>query len=55
MVECVAFGWGDKDESLQLGSLFDVCYNIQVNQFAGNENVQAVLRDARGSDVSMAG
>ncbi|HEY3297495.1 MAG TPA: single-stranded-DNA-specific exonuclease RecJ, partial [Armatimonadota bacterium] len=42
MVECVAFGWGDKDESLQLGSLFDVCYNIQVNQFAGNENVQAV-------------
>jgi len=46
-VECVAFGWGAASDAFQLGSLIDVCYNIQVNHFAGNESVQAVLRDAR--------
>lgn len=46
-LDCVAFGWGDRDEAFRVGSLVDVCYNIQVNHFAGRETVQAVLRDAR--------
>ena len=53
-VECVAFGWGGSDAALQVGSLLDVCYNIQINQFAGMETVRAVLCDARASDVGIA-
>ena len=50
-VDCVAFGWGESEEAFRLGSLIDLCYNIQINQFGGKENVQAVLRDARISDA----
>jgi len=49
-VECVAFGWGDSEPAFRVGTPFDVCYNIRVNQFAGRETVQAVLCDARASD-----
>jgi single-stranded-DNA-specific exonuclease len=48
-VECVAFGWGDREESFKLGSCIDLCYNIQANRFGGQETVQMVLRDARPS------
>ncbi|MHB1191343.1 MAG: single-stranded-DNA-specific exonuclease RecJ, partial [Armatimonadota bacterium] len=34
-IECVAFGWGDREEAFQLGSSFDVCYNIQINRWNG--------------------
>lgn len=50
-LECVAFGWGDREEAFHLGSLIDVCYNIQINQFGGRETVQAVLRDARPANA----
>jgi single-stranded-DNA-specific exonuclease len=46
-VECIAFGWGEREDAFQIDSLLDLCYNVQVNQFAGNETVQAVLTDAR--------
>jgi single-stranded-DNA-specific exonuclease len=48
-VECVAFGWGGREESFKLGSCIDLCYNIQANRFGGQETVQMVLRDARSS------
>ena len=48
-LECVAFGWGEHEDAFQLGSCVDVCYNVQINQFGGNETVQAVLRDAGNS------
>lgn len=48
-LECVAFGWGEQEDAFQLGSCVDVCYNVQINQFGGNETVQAVLRDAGNS------
>lgn len=51
LLDCVAFGWGDRDEAFHLGSLIDLCYNIQVNRFNGTETVQAVLRDARESSI----
>jgi single-stranded-DNA-specific exonuclease len=49
MIDCVAFGWGEKDAAFRLGSLIDVCYNIQVNRFNGSETIQAVLKDASNS------
>ncbi len=52
-LECVAFGWGDKDEALRVGSLIDVCYNVQINQYGGRETVQMVLRDARPSNATI--
>ena len=48
-LECVAFGWGDREDAFGVGSLVDLCYNVQVNQFGGREIAQAVLRDARPS------
>ena len=48
-VECVAFGWGNREEAFKLGSCIDLCYNIQANRFGGQETVQMVLRDARPS------
>ncbi len=48
-VECVSFGWGDRDEAFRVGSLVDLCYNIQINHFGGRETIQAVLRDARAA------
>lgn len=50
-VECVAFGWGDVEDRFRVGGLIDLCYNIRINQFAGMEIVQAVLRDARSSEA----
>lgn len=49
-IEFVAFGWGERDEGFQIGSLVDVCYNIQINQFGGLETVQGVLCDAHPSE-----
>ena len=46
-VECIAFGWGEMEDAFQIDSLLDVCYNVQVNHFAGMERAQAVLMDAR--------
>ena len=45
--ECVAFGWGDREDLFRVGSLVDLCYNVQINQYGGRESVQMVLRDAR--------
>ena len=49
-IDCLAWGWGENDEEFRLGSLIDVCYNIQINKFNGTETAQAVLKDARVSD-----
>lgn len=52
-IECVAFGWGDRESAFGIGSLVDVCYNIQINHYNGQEKVQMMLRDARPSDASI--
>jgi hypothetical protein len=52
-LECVAFGWGENDDFLRVGTLIDLCYNIRINRFNGLETVQAVLRDARSSDAAV--
>ena len=51
-LECVAFGWGERESTFRIGTLVDVCYNIQINHFNGQERVQMMLRDARPSDAS---
>ena len=50
-LECVAFGWGAQESAFRIGSLVDVCYNIQINHFNGQERVQMMLRDAKPSDA----
>ena len=52
-LDCVAFGWGERDSAFRIGSLVDVCYNIQINHFNGQEKVQMMLRDSRASDASI--
>ncbi|MCX6374651.1 MAG: single-stranded-DNA-specific exonuclease RecJ [Armatimonadetes bacterium] len=52
-LECVAFGWGESEEAFRVGSLIDLCYNIQINEWGGRETVQMVLRDARVSEAVM--
>lgn len=52
-LDCVAFGWGERESAFRIGSLVDVCYNIQINHFNGQEKLQMMLRDARPSDASI--
>jgi single-stranded-DNA-specific exonuclease len=49
-VDCIAFGWGDREEAFKLGGRIDLCYNIQTNRFNGRETAQLVLRDARKTE-----
>jgi single-stranded-DNA-specific exonuclease len=51
IVECVAFGWGELESRFSLGNYTDFCYNIQINKYNGNTSVQAMLRDARSTEV----
>lgn len=48
-IDCLAWGWGEHDEEFRLGSLIDVCYNIRINTYNGNETAQMILKDARVS------
>lgn len=52
-IECVAFGWGLQESAFSIGSLMDVCYNIQINHYGGNVRVQTVLKDARHSEAAI--
>lgn len=48
-IDCIGFGLGDFANSLQLGSLVDLCYNVRFNTFNGYESVQLVAKDIRES------
>lgn len=50
-IDCLAWGWGEHEEEFRLGSLIDVCYNIRINTFNGNETAQMILKDACVSDA----
>jgi hypothetical protein len=44
-VECIAFGQGAAYDSVQVGSHLDLCYNIRLNVYGGNETIQLTVRD----------
>jgi hypothetical protein len=48
--ECVAFGFGELDDTVQIGKDIDVCYTIRLNTFNGTETVQMVAKDFRIQD-----
>ncbi|MDH7481093.1 MAG: single-stranded-DNA-specific exonuclease RecJ [Armatimonadota bacterium] len=48
-IECVAFGWGESEQLFEIGATVDLCYNIQINEYAGFKVVQLVLKDAKPS------
>lgn len=48
-LECVAFGWGENERLFKIGALVDLCYNVQINEFAGFRSVQLVLKDIKPS------
>lgn len=48
---CIAFGMGELAESVQLGSVIDLCYNIRLNTFNGVESVQLIGKAIRSSYV----
>jgi single-stranded-DNA-specific exonuclease len=43
--DCIAFGKGDAYDTLQVGSGVDLCYNIRLNEFNGNQSVQLMVKD----------
>lgn len=48
-IDCIAFKMGDVADDLELGSLVDLCYNIRLNSFNGNETVQLVVKAIRNA------
>ncbi|MCL6520521.1 MAG: single-stranded-DNA-specific exonuclease RecJ [Armatimonadetes bacterium] len=48
-IECIAFGWGESEQLFEIGATVDLCYNVQINEYAGFKVVQLVLKDAKPS------
>jgi len=46
-MECIAFGLGDKYNSLELGTLVDLCYHVRHNIFNGSRSIQLVGKAIR--------
>lgn len=46
-MECIAFGFGDKYTSLELGTLVDLCYHVRHNIFNGSRSIQLVGKAIR--------
>ncbi|MGI6296746.1 MAG: single-stranded-DNA-specific exonuclease RecJ [Armatimonadota bacterium] len=41
---CIGFGFGDRYDVVELGSVVDLCYSIQLNHFNGTESVQLAIK-----------
>ncbi len=46
-LDCIGFGMGPRQPSVQLGRSIDLCYNIRSNSYNGYDNLQLMLRDIR--------
>jgi single-stranded-DNA-specific exonuclease len=46
-IDCIGFGLGDFEPTLQVGRKIDVCYNIRVNSFNGHDTVQMAIKDIK--------
>lgn len=48
-LNCIAFGFGDVEPMLQLGSGIDLCYNIRSNSYNGYDTLQLTVKDIKWS------
>lgn len=46
-VSCIAFGLGEMESEVELGSAVDLCYSVRLNSFNGVESVQLVVKGIR--------
>lgn len=46
-LSCIAFGLGDLESTIELGSAVDLCYSIRLNTYNGSESVQLVVKAIR--------
>jgi single-stranded-DNA-specific exonuclease len=46
-ISCIAFGLGDLENTVVLGSAVDLCYSIRLNTYNGVESVQLVVKAIR--------
>ena len=46
-IGCVAFRMGDVHDDLRVGAALDLCYNVRMNSYNGNESVQLVVSGIR--------
>lgn len=46
-LSCIAFGMGDLESDVELGSVVDLCYSIRLNSYNGVESVQLVVKGIR--------
>lgn len=53
-LNCIAFGFGDVEPMLQLGSGIDLCYNIKSNSYNGYDTVQLTVKDIKWSEEAKA-
>lgn len=44
-INCIAFGFGDYADAIEIGAAIDICYNIQINSFNGYESLQLNVKD----------
>lgn len=50
--DAVGFSMGDAAKLLTHGRLIDIAFNLEVNNFMGNEKVQLLLKDIKSSNLS---
>ena len=44
-IDCIAFGKGELQPSVQRNRPIDLCYNIRSNTFNGYDSLQLMIRD----------
>ena len=47
MKRAIGFGMFDKKDLIEDEKCFDVCYNLDLNQWNGNANLQLRLKDMK--------
>ncbi len=47
MLDSIGFSMGDLAQNMRLGAVYDVAYNLEVNEFNGFESAQLSLIDVR--------
>ena len=45
--QCIGFGWGWMAEELQMGDTIDIAYEVGVNEWNGNREIQLQIRDIK--------
>ena len=49
MLDVIGFGLGERAAERQIGSLIDIVFHLEVNQWQGRRSLQLNLQDLRSS------